>query len=504
MREIVILGGGTAGWMAAACMGRVLGTRIYSIKVIESPEIGTVGVGEATIPMIDSFHQILGLTPLDIVQHTDATFKLGIEFADWLRAGHRYFHPFGPLGTDLNGVSFIHYWLRHRGLGGEPDFGAYSLETQAARAGRFSFQPPPRPGIPRINHAYHFDASLYAALMRQVAESCGVERIEGTVQDVRRNGESGDVEALVLSDGRSVNGGFFIDCSGFRGLLIGQSLGVDYEDWTQWLPCDRALAVPSTKLSPPPPYTRSSARSAGWQWRIPLQSRTGNGYVFSSAFTSTDDAAQELLQNLDGDTLSEPRELRFTAGRRSRMWEHNVVALGLASGFMEPLESTSIHLVQTGLAKLMAMFPRGHLNPDVIRSYNIMMGTEYERIRDFLVAHYKLTEREDTEFWRHCKTMEIPSSLADRLDLFRKEAMFLEQPHDLFKEGSWFAVLVGQGLVPDRYHPIADTAPEDALEERMSLLRSAVETRARELPTHEAFLQSCMRSGPPIAATAVG
>jgi tryptophan halogenase len=496
MRRIVVLGGGTAGWMAAACLAKVIGLGDRSITLVESDQIGTVGVGEATIPLIETFHRILGLNALDVIRETEATFKLGIEFVDWHRRGERYLHPFGPIGQDLNGAGFVQHWLRHRAGGGTSALLDYNVETQAAAAGRFGLLQP-RAGEPapvQLQYAYHFDAALYAAMLRRFAERLGVTRIEGKVAGVRRDGESGDVTALELADGRSVSGDFFLDCSGFRGLLIEETLGAGYDDWSEWLPCNRALAVQSDRLERLPPFTRATALDSGWQWRIPLQTRTGNGHVFCDAFISEDQAADALLAGLETPARATPRALSFTTGRRRKTWSHNVVALGLAGGFVEPLESTSIYMVQSALARLMAMFPRDtHANPRTIDTYNRGMATEWERVRDFIVAHYKLGERADTPFWRHCRAMPIPDSLAERLALFEEESLFVEQQHDLFKEPSWVAVLIGQGLVPRRHHPIADRVPAGALDTKLASLRAATAARVAQLPMHEEYLDLCTK-----------
>ncbi|UDF03051.1 tryptophan halogenase family protein [Asticcacaulis sp. AND118] len=490
VRSIVILGGGTAGWMAAACLSRVLGTKAFDITLIESPDIGTVGVGEATIPMIDAFHRVLGLTPQDIIRETEGTFKLGIEFVDWRRPGHSYFHPFGGYGQDLNGIGFMHHWLRLAKLTHLWDHGRYSFETLAARSGRFSLNP--APGQPRLNYAYHFDASLYAATLRRYAERLGVKRVAGTVNHVSQAVETGFVTALHLNDEQIVTGDLFIDCSGFRGVLIEQTLKAGYEDWSHWLPCNRAFAVPSRNVGDPDPFTRSTAREAGWQWRIPLRHRTGNGYVFCDGFMEIDAARDALMSRLEGEALAEPRLLGFTTGRRRRLWDRNVVALGLSGGFLEPLESTAIHLIQSGLTKLMVLFPRGRISPVAADQYNHLMHVEYERIRDFIIAHYKLTEREDTAFWAHCRHMPIPDSLSERLSLFAEEGIFLEQPHDLFKESNWFSVLVGQGLIPQRHHPIADAPSPQDLNARLQQIAHGLTTRVDHLPSHAQSLTRCL------------
>ncbi|MGN6423547.1 MAG: tryptophan halogenase family protein [Asticcacaulis sp.] len=484
--KVVILGGGTAGWMAAACLARVYG-RTLDVTLVESEAIGAVGVGEATIPMINLFHQILGVSESDLVREADATFKLGIEFADWLRPGHAYLHPFGAYGVNMEGLGFHHYWLRLAAQQKAQDYGLFNMETLAIRSGRCGPTQTDLPNI-KLNKAYHFDASLYAAFLRRYAETRGVARVEGRVEGAEKDAMSGDVLALNLNDGRRVSGDLFLDCSGFAALLIGKTLEVPFEDWSAWLPCNRAVAVGCATDGPPTPFTRATAREAGWQWRIPLQSRLGNGYVFCDAFLSEDEAADKLLSRLDGASLTDPRVLTFTTGRRARGWEKNVVALGLAAGFLEPLESTSIHLVQSALSRLMAVFPRERVNPLIRDKFNAEMNAEYGHIRDFLVAHYTLTERDDTPFWRHCRNLPVPDSLKMRIDIFRDEGLLVEFPYDLFKETSWFSVLMGQGVRPQTYHPLADAlAPEDFLN-RMQSLRRMIATRAAGLPTHAAYI----------------
>ncbi|MEH3104689.1 MAG: tryptophan 7-halogenase [Sphingomonas phyllosphaerae] len=493
MQRIVILGGGTAGWMAAACVARVLGAPGRTITLVESAAIGTVGVGEATIPMIESFHRILGLSAVDVLRATEATFKLGIEFVDWTRLGDRYFHPFGAIGSDLNGIGFVQHWLRHRADGGTSALLAYSAEAQAAAAGKFGMiQPTGQVTAPPLQFAYHFDATLYAAMLRRYAERLDVVRVEGEVAAARRDAESGDIAALRLADGREIEGDFFLDCSGFAGVLIEGALATGYDDWSHWLPCNRALALPSPALSPLPPFTRATARTAGWQWRIPLRHRTGNGHVFCDAFLDEDEATTQLCDAV-GHHDATPRALRFTTGRRRRAWVRNVVALGLAGGFVEPLESTSIFMIQSALAKLMTLFPRdGRISARVVDQYNAMIATEWERVRDFIVAHYKVTARDDTPFWQHCRAMTVPDSLAERLALFEEEGVFVEQPHDLFKEANWVAVLAGQGMIPRRHHPVADTAPLPALDAQLTRMRDAIIAQVAALPDHDSYLARCV------------
>lgn len=491
--RIVILGGGTAGWMAAAVLAKGLGVRRQTITLIESSEISTVGVGEATIPFIHTFNEVIGLSPGTVIRETKATIKLGIEFADWTRKGHSYFHPFGEYGKSMNGTSFVHYWLRQRAEGKAVDLEAYSLETLAASLGKYSPLISKKPDTPGMTAAYHFDAGLYAALLRKVAEANGVKRIDAKVTSVERDADSGDVAALITDDGQKVSGDLFIDCSGFSALLIGQELGAEYVDWSSYLPCDRAVVVASEVHEPLPAYTRASARDAGWQWRIPLQHRTGNGYVYSSQFTTDEEARDHFLQGLDRPAVGEPRTLKFTTGYRPRMWEKNVVSLGLSAGFLEPLESTAIFLVQSGITKIMHSMPRGKINSSVRTIFNKAMEAEYERIRDFLIVHYTLTEREDTEFWRYCKNMNIPDSLREYMRLYQDEGYFHHLPHDLFKEVSWLAVLHGQGMTPKQYNPIADASDVDSLDKQMLYLQARVRDRANELPSHNSFIEACLR-----------
>ena len=499
IRSIVVVGGGTAGWMAAAALAKTAGTQNHSVTLVESEEIGTVGVGEATIPAIQLYNKLLELDEDQFVRETNATFKLGIEFVDWRRLDHRYFHHFGMIGADLKtGVNFSHYWLRWMlSNGTEGDILRYNAETEAARSGKFGrTDPPDRKGLPHIHYAFQFDASRYAAFLRRYAEQRGVKRIEGKIVGVHQNEENGFVESVELQDGRRVAGDFFIDCTGFRGLLIEQTLGAGFEDWSHWLPCDRAAAVPSERVEEPTPFTRSTAREAGWQWRIPLQHRTGNGYVFSSGFISEDEAAAKLLTRLDGPALAEPRVLRFKAGQRKRCWIKNCLAVGLSSGFLEPLESTSIHLIQVAVLKLLDYFPTRDFEPQLVDTFNEEMKLAYETIRDFIIAHYKVTERDDTPFWAYCRNMSIPDTLEEKLDLFRRRGMTMPHLHDLFKEQSWFAVLYGQGIRPQGYHPLADAMPEDELALNLSRIRAAVQERVAGLPSHQDYLDKIAAAAP--------
>jgi tryptophan 7-halogenase len=494
--RIVIVGGGTAGWMTAAALTKVLGTQQHSITLVESEQIGTVGVGEATIPMIQLYNRVLGLDEDEFVRETNATFKLGIEFVDWRRPGHSYFHPFGMFGVDMDGIGFMHYWMRWQKSGGSLHFSHFNAETEAARARRF-MRTVAEAGpmtMPSINYAFQFDASLYAAYLRRFSEKRGAQRIEGLVVDVAQNAANGNIESIQLKNGERIEGDLFIDCSGFRGLLIEQVYKAGYDDWSHWLPVNRACAVPCESVADLLPYTRSIARDAGWQWRIPLQHRIGNGYVFSDQFISEDEAAAKLMANLDGEARAEPRTLRFVTGRRKQCWVRNCLAFGLASGFLEPLESTSIHLIQVAIAKLLAMFPKEGLNDRLIARYNDEMAFEYDNVKDFLIAHYKLTEREDTPFWRYVKHMDIPDTLTEKLDIFRARGEVMARHAELFKETSWYAVLAGQGLVPESYHPVADAISEDELRLRLTKIRTGVQNRVNGMPNHKDFIRSHCKS----------
>ncbi|MBV8686536.1 MAG: tryptophan 7-halogenase [Alphaproteobacteria bacterium] len=493
VRKVVVVGGGTAGWMAAAALSRIMGEiPDFRIELVESEEIGTVGVGEATIPQIVLFNQLLGIDEADFVRATHATYKLGIEFRDWTRIGHRYVHPFGFYGLNMKGVEFHHHWLKGKALGDPHPLDLYSLGVVAGLQGRFAHPRPDQPGSPlsKIGYAFQFDASLYARYLRALSEKAGVTRTEGRIVEVVQNGESGFVEAVLLQDGTRVEGELFIDCSGFRGLLIEQTLGAGFEDWSKWLPCDRALAVPCESSADTQPLTRSTARAAGWQWRIPLQHRTGNGYVYSSAHVSDDEAAATLMAGLDAPALADPRPLRFLAGHRRKAWVKNVVALGLAGGFLEPLESTSIHLVQTGIARLMTLFPTRAFDPVEIARYNALSVREYVDIRDFLVLHYKATERDDTPFWDYCRTLEPPEGLAAKLDMFRRNGRIFREDNELFTETSWLAVMVGQGIEAGGYHPAADILPDDETLKRLAHIREVIAHTAELMPAQPDFLRA--------------
>lgn len=492
IRNIVIVGGGTAGWMVAAGLSRLVNDDEINIRLIESEAIGTVGVGEATIPHINYFNRLLGLDENEFVKKTNATFKLGIEFVDWGKLGDRYIHPFGDYGVSMEGLRFHHFYHRYAATGNAPSVDNYCLQVLAAQQNKFQRADMSVKNSPlnSIVYAFQFDASLYAKFMREFSEARGVERIEGKITSVNQAPETGFIESVVLENGQNYAGDLFIDCSGFRGLLIEQTLKTGYIDWSAMLPCDRAVAKGSASNGEPIPYTRATAKSAGWQWRIPLQSRTGNGHVYCSEYISDEDALKTLNDGLDGAPISEPNFLRFKTGIRKKTWNKNVIALGLASGFLEPLESTSIHLIQTAVARLMANFPDKNFAQSNIDYYNSRTLMEYEQVRDFLILHYYATEREDTPFWRYCKNMEIPDTLKARLQAYKDTAKLYRHDNEIFGETSWFAVMHGQGLKPDSYHPMANSISDATLTERMGQLEHVTQACLKSMPTHQSFINA--------------
>ncbi|PSJ37144.1 tryptophan halogenase [Sphingomonas deserti] len=489
--------------MAAAALSKVLEHTNVDIALVESPDIGTIGVGEATIPPIIEMNRLLGLEENAFVRATRATFKLGIAFENWGAIGERYMHPFGRYGGDIGTLDFHHYWRRLRAIDPQAagDIADYSLPIAAAGNNKFQRpDPSPRNVLSNIAYAFHFDAGLYAGLLRREAEARGVRRHERRIDDVRLR-EDGHVAALLLHGGGALKADFFIDCSGFRGLLIEGALKTGYEDWSHWLPCDRAMAVASQRAGPLPPYTRSTARSAGWQWRIPLQHRTGNGYVYHSGSISDDEAAATLLANLDGAPLGDPKPLRFTTGVRRKFWNRNVLALGLAAGFMEPLESTSIHLVQAGLSKLFNLFPDRSFAQADIDLYNRTFREDWERIRDFLILHYHATRRDDSPLWDHVRTMAVPDALQEKIALFESRGRIFRMSDELFAESSWLAVLEGQGVRARSHDPLAEAMPEDVLRTKLARLRAVIARGADAMPMHSRFIADhCAHDGPVPAA----
>lgn len=492
IKKIIIVGGGTAGWMVAAGLSRLVNDEEISITLIESEAIGTVGVGEATIPHINYFNRLLGLDENEFVKKTNATFKLGIEFVDWGKLGDRYIHPFGDYGVAMDGLRFHHFYHRYAALGNAPSVDNYCLQVLAAQQQKFQ-----RPDLSVKNsplnsivYAFQFDASLYANFMREFSEDRGVKRIEGRITSATQNSETGHIETVVLESGEIYEGDLFIDCSGFRGLLIEQTLKTGYEDWSEMLPCNRAVARASRSTGEPYPYTRATAKAAGWQWRIPLQSRVGNGHVYCSEFISDDEALQTLNDGLDGDPISDPNFLRFKTGIRKKTWNKNVIALGLSAGFLEPLESTSIHLIQTAVARLMAHFPDKNFAQSNINYFNSRTQLEYEQVRDFLILHYCATEREDTPFWKYCKNMAVPESLEQRIVAYRDTAKLYRHDNEIFGETSWFSVMHGQGIYPTAYHPMANSISDDALKDRMGKIEKVTQACLKSMPSHQAYIDT--------------
>ncbi|MGB1190592.1 MAG: tryptophan halogenase family protein [Pseudomonadales bacterium] len=481
IRNIVIVGGGTAGWMAAASIAALIGRNLH-VTLIESDEIGTIGVGEATIPTFFALHQLLKIDEADFLSEVHGSIKLGICFENWRALDESYIHAFGYTGQSCWAAGFQHFWLKGQHLKISKEYGKYSPELMAAKTGKFGF-PKPQP----LNYAYHIDASRYAKYLRKLAEQQGVQRIEGRIETVNQL-PNGDIASVQLSSGNIISGDLFIDCSGFSGLLIDKTLHSPFEDWSHWLPCDRAIAVQTSSTEPPIPYTRSIARDFGWQWRIPLQSRTGNGLVFSSKFASDDEATNTLLANVSGDVLIEPRVIPFRTGQRPAQWTKNCIALGLAAGFLEPLESTSIHLIQRGIIRLMQMFPYGGVTQADQDEFNSQMSQEYNFIRDFIIMHYHLTERTDSEFWKRCQSMDIPDSLSHRLDLFKETGRVFQAEGDVFGENSWTQVMLGQGIKPKSYHPIVDMMNEEELFQFLAHQENKVTHLLSQLSNHEDFL----------------
>ena len=500
IKNIVIVGGGTAGWMTASALSRLLKNGYANVTLVESEAIGTVSVGEATIPEILTFNKMLGLEENDFVKKTQATFKLGIEFVDWTRLGDSYIHPFGSYGIDMDGIAFHHYWLKEnqrRSAANEPLLNLENFSIQATAARKDKFMRPVQANrsiLERIVYAFQFDAVLYAKYLREFAEDHGTNRIEGRIVDAKQDSETGFIQSVKLENGQEIEGDLFIDCSGFRGLLIEGKLKAGYTDWSRWLPCDRAVAIPCETIGEPKPYTRATAHKAGWQWRIPLQHRTGNGHVYSSAYMSQDEATQILLDNLDGKPIADPKHLRFLSGHRNKFWDKNVIALGLSSGFLEPLESTSIHMIQSGISRLMKIFPFKGIVQAEVDYYNAETLEEYETVRDFLVLHYHLTERDDSDFWTYLRTMDIPDVLKTKMDLYRHNGRIFRKNNELFNETSWLAVFAGQKLQPSGYHPVADTIDAAEVSRRLEHIHGVMEQGAKVMPPHWQFIKENCRA----------
>ncbi|MDM4764647.1 tryptophan halogenase family protein [Pelomonas sp. SE-A7] len=497
IKTVVIVGGGTAGWMSAVALATVLRNR-YEIRLVESDEIGIVGVGEATIPMIQRFNKTIGLDENEFVRETQGTFKLGIEFVNWGRLGDRYMHGFGRVGQDLWTVPFEQYWRKQHMAGKARPLEEYSITRMASKANKFLPAQADLPNSPlgEIAYAYHFDASLYARYLRKLAEQRGVKRTEGMISHATRREGDGHVDAVVLKSGERIEGDLFIDCSGFRGLLIEQLLETGYEDWTHWLPCDRALAVPCESAPVLTPYTRSTAHKAGWQWRIPLQHRIGNGHVYCSNAISDDEAAATLLANLDGKPLADPRMIKFKTGMRNKSWVKNVVAIGLSSGFLEPLESTSIHLIQASIQQLIDFFPDQGFSATDVEEFNRQSRFHFERIRDFIILHYHLNQRTDSEFWKACASMEIPETLKEKMDLYRSHGRIFRFNNELFTEVGWLQVMEGQNLETRGYHPLVDVQTEAGIEEFLEAVREVIGKCVDVMPEHSAYIAQHCKAAP--------
>jgi tryptophan halogenase len=489
IKDIVIVGGGSAGWMTAAALSSLLDPKTVSLTLVESDEIGAIGVGEATIPDIINFNRILGIPEDEFMKATHATFKLGIEFVDWGKKGDVYFHPFGQHGADMRGIDFHQFWMHDRAAGNTHPIQEYSLCAVAGKQNKFALpEPDPRSVLSQIRYAYHFDAALYARFLRQYAEARGVRRIEGKIAQVEQAPETGFITGLKLENGQAVGGEFFFDCTGFRALLSEKTLGVPLVDWRHWLPCDSALAVPSRHSGPLTPYTRSTTKTAGWQWRIPTQHRTGNGHIYCSEFMGEDEATAILLAGLDGEELASPRPIRFTTGHRREFWTKNCIAIGLSSGFLEPLESTSIYLIQEGISRFISLFPDASMAQVLRDEYNRHMRTEFEQVRDFIILHYWANQNDSSPFWSYCRSMDLPDSLKHKIALFREAGRIFRYEEELFTRPSWVAVFLGQNVIPRSYDPIVSTLPHGEVASSLESMRHAMNAAAARMPTHEEFL----------------
>ncbi|WP_293751464.1 tryptophan halogenase family protein [uncultured Paraglaciecola sp.] len=489
IKTIAIIGGGTAGWMTAAALSKMLLPENVTVKLVESEQIGTVGVGEATIPDIANFNLMLGINEQEFLIATKGTFKLGIEFRDWGKLGDKYFHPFGGHGVDMNGIDFHQYWLHSKQSGNTANLEDYSICSVAAKQAKFILPDNnPKSVLSHLRYAYHFDATAYAAFLRKYAEQRGIIRIEGKIENVATHKDSGNIQSVTLDDGRIIEADFFIDCSGFKALLLEKTLGVKFKDWSHWLPCNRAQAVASERIEPLIPFTISTAKKAGWQWRIPTQHRTGNGHIYCSDFISDDEANQVLLQGLDAKPLGDARTIHFQTGCREQFWVKNCVGIGLSSGFLEPLESTSIFLIQQGIARFISLYPDGNQS-EVIRSeYNRLMSREFNQVRDFIILHYHATKRDDSPFWNYCRTMPIPDSLQHKVDLFKAAGRVFRDDQELFSKPSWIAVMLGQNIEPEVCEPILSGIPIGDIQRSLDSMNGAMVQAVSRLPSHAEFI----------------
>lgn len=490
IRTIAIVGGGTAGWMTAAALSRVLLPQNVSIVLIESEQIGTIGVGEATIPDVANFNRMLGIDEKAFLQKTNGTFKLGIEFSDWGKLGDCYFHPFGSHGADMNGIDFHQYWLHAKQQGNNTSIEQYSICSVAARQAKFRHPDQnPRSVMSHLRYAYHFDAAGYASFLSEYAQNNGVKRIEGIIKDVVVEPDNQDISALVLNNGERIQADFFFDCTGFRALLLDKTLGVKYHDWRHWLPCNSAQAIASERTEPLLPYTKSIAKTAGWQWRIPTQHRTGNGHIYCTDFMTDQQAAQVLLEGLDSKPLGEPRTIRFKTGCRESFWVKNCVGIGLSSGFLEPLESTSIFLIQQGITRFISLYPNANSAPVMRKEYNRLMLREFAQVRDFIILHYHATQRDDSEFWKYCANMSIPDSLQHKIELFKAGGRVFRDEGELFAKPSWVAVMLGQNIYPNEPDPILHGIPITDINRSLQSMSQAMQNAVSGLPNHANFVQ---------------
>jgi tryptophan halogenase len=490
IKTIAIVGGGTAGWMTAAALSRMLLPQNVKIKLVESEQIGTVGVGEATIPDIANFNLMLGINEQEFLAATKGTFKLGIEFRDWGKLGDQYFHPFGSHGVDMNGIDFHQYWLHSKQNGNIAKLEDYSICAMTAKQAKFVLPDNnPKSLLSHLRYAYHFDASAYAGFLRKYAEERGVIRIEGKIENVTTHKDSGNIKNVVLTTGQVIDADLFFDCSGFQALLLDKTLGVKFNDWSHWLPCNRAQVVACERTEPLPPYTISTAKSAGWQWRIPTQHRTGNGHIYSSDFISDDEANSVLLAGLDAKPLGDARTIHFQTGCREQFWFKNCVGIGLSSGFLEPLESTSIFLIQQGISRFISLYPDRNLSPMVQKEYNRLMSREFTQVRDFIILHYHATVRDDSPFWNYCRTMSIPESLQNKIDLFRAGGRVFRDDQELFAKSNWIAVMLGQNIMPDVFEPILSGIPINEIQNSLDSMSHAMTQAVGRMPTHAEFIQ---------------
>lgn len=491
IQSIVVVGGGTAGWMAATALAKKMGVRINNITLIESPDIGTIGVGEATVPFIKEFLKSLAIDEIDFIKNTRATYKLAIDFDGWRKSGERFLHPFAGYGARIDSIPFHHFWIKMMQQNNAVELDAYCLASQIARQHKFAMSKPNQESdLSAFNYAFHLDAGLFAQYLSRIAQSFGVKKVVATVNHVNKHPDTGFIESVVLNTNETIHGDFFIDCTGFKGLLIEQELHTGYENWQKWLPCDRAIAIPSSSINDPAPYTRSLACEAGWQWKIPLQHRTGNGHVYCSNYISDECALTQLQNNLEGVVLGEPKFIKFTTGMRKQSWNKNVFAIGLSSGFMEPLESTSIYMIQESINVLIDNFPNKNWPSELIDETNKILRVRQEGLRDFLILHYYLNQRFGEKFWDDCRAMSIPDSLAHKIKVFKHAAQVPLEHLDFFRTNSWLAMFGGFGVTPDYYHPLVDNFDENLVAQELRNIAEGITNAVQKLPSHKAFIDA--------------